>query len=376
MKRTYLAATAIAAAFILWVLSGQLGGSDSTGPAPSLAEARARETAVAEDAPVRVRAQILQSQPISAEVVVRGRTAVERFVDVRSETRGRVVELLAEKGDVVSADAPLCRLDAEARPALLGESRAQLAQARIDHEGSLKLQREGLLSDAAVAATATRLASAEALVLQRERELENTIIRAPFAGEVETRPVEEGDLLQLGAICARILDSNPMLLVGEVSENEVAELTPGATARGTLITGERVEGTVRFIGRSANGRTRTFRVEVAVPNPEGRLRDGVTTEIVLPVAEHDAHLIPAAILALDDAGALNVRIVDPNKRVQMVPVTIVKEVPEGLWVTGLPATATVITVGQELVTPGNLVEVSFDDSTTSLGDAAASGLGQ
>ena len=88
MKRTYLAATAIAAAFILWVLSGQLGGPDSTGPAPSLAEARARETAVAEDAPVRVRAQILQSQPISAEVVVRGRTAVERFVDVRSETRG------------------------------------------------------------------------------------------------------------------------------------------------------------------------------------------------------------------------------------------------------------------------------------------------
>jgi len=167
-----------------------------------------------------------------------------------------------------------------------------------------------------------------------------------------------------------------MLLVGEVSENEVAELTPGATARGTLITGERVEGTVRFIGRSANGRTRTFRVEVAVPNPEGRLRDGVTTEIVLPVAEHDAHLIPAAILALDDAGALNVRIVDPNKRVQMVPVNIVKEVPEGLWVTGLPATATVITVGQELVTPGNRVEVSFEDSATGLGDAATSGLGQ
>ncbi|MGB0318369.1 MAG: efflux RND transporter periplasmic adaptor subunit, partial [Pseudomonadales bacterium] len=232
------------------------------------------------------------------------------------------------------------------------------------------------LSDAAVAATATRLASAEALVLQRERELENTTIRAPFAGEVETRPVEEGDLLQLGAICARVLDSNPMLLVGEVSENEVAELTPGAVAKGTLITGERVEGAVRFIGRSANGRTRTFRVEVAVPNPEGRLRDGVTTEIILPVAEHDAHLIPAAILALDDAGALNVRIVDPNKRVQMVPVSIVKEVPEGLWVTGLPATATVITVGQELVTPGSLVDVSFEDSTMGLGGAAASGLGQ
>jgi len=244
VKRTYLAATAIAAAFIVWVLSGQLGGSDSTGPAPSLAEARARETAVAADAPIRVRAQILQSQPVSAEVVVRGRTAVERFVDVRSETRGRVVELLAEKGDVVATGAPLCRLDAEARPALLEESRAQLVQTRIDHEGSLKLQREGLLSDAAVAATATRLASAEALVLQRERELENTVIRAPFAGEVETRPVEEGDLLQLGAICARVLDSNPMLLVGEVSENDVAELSPGAVAQGTLITGERVGGTV------------------------------------------------------------------------------------------------------------------------------------
>ena len=92
------------------------------------------------------------------------------------------------------------------------------------------------------------------------------------------------------------------------------------------------------------------------------------------MAEHDAHLIPAAILALDDAGALNVRIVDPNKRVQMVPVSIVKEVPEGLWVTGLATT--VITVGQELVTPGNLVDVSFEDSTMGLGGAAAGGLGQ
>ena len=55
-----------------------------------------------------------------------------------------------------------------------------------------------------------------------------------------------------------------------------------------------------------------------------------------------------------------------NKRVQMVPVSIVKEVPEGLWVTGLPATATVITVGQELVTPGSLVDVSFEDSTMGL----------
>jgi len=367
VKRTYLAAAAIAAAFILWVLSGQIGGPEGTGPAPSLADARARESSLAEDAPVRVRAQVLQSQPISAEVVVRGRTAVERFVDVRSETRSRVVELLVEKGDHVAAGAPLCRLDEEARPALLAESRAQLKQAEIDHEGSLKLQREGLLSDAAVAATATRLASAKALVQQRERELANTVIRAPFAGEVETRPVEEGDLLQLGAICARVIDGDPMLLVGEVSENDVAELSLGALAHGTLITGEQVEGALRFIGRSANSRTRTFRVEVAVPNPDGRLRDGVTTEVILPVAEHEAHLIPAAILALDDAGALNVRIVDPNKRVRMVPVTIVKEEPDGLWVTGLPATATVITVGQELVTPGNLVEVTYEDASAGLG---------
>lgn len=367
MKRTYLAAAVIAAAFIIWVLSGQIGGPEGAGPAPSLAEARARENSLAEDAPVRVRAQVLQSLPVSAEVVVRGRTAVERFVDVRSETRGRVVELLAEKGDHVAAGAPLCRLDEEARPALLAESQAQLKQAEIDHQGSLKLQREGLLSDAAVAATATRLASAKALVQQRERELANTMIRAPFSGEVETRPVEEGDLLQLGAICARVIDSDPMLLVGEVSENEVAELSLGAIAHGTLITGEKVEGTLRFIGRSANSRTRTFRVEVAVPNPEGRLRDGVTTEVILPVAEHEAHLIPAAILALDDAGALNIRIVDPNKRVRMVPVTIVKEEPEGLWVTGLPATATVITVGQELVTPGNLVEVTYEDASAGFG---------
>ena len=90
---------------------------------------------------------------------------------------------------------------------------------------------------------------------------------------METRPVEEGDLLQLGAICARVLDSNPMLLVGEVMKNEVAELTPGAVAKGTLITGKGSRAPFDSAGRSANGRTRTFRAEVAVPNP----RDGSET---------------------------------------------------------------------------------------------------
>jgi multidrug efflux system membrane fusion protein len=50
-----------------------------------------------------------------------------------------------------------------------------------------------------------------------------------------------------------------------------------------------------------------------------------------------------------------VRIVDQNKRVRFVPVKIIGDGPDGVWITGLPKQATIITVGQDYVSEGELV---------------------
>ncbi|MEE4361522.1 MAG: efflux RND transporter periplasmic adaptor subunit [Pseudomonadales bacterium] len=360
MKTTYVAAILVALAFALWLLSGQLGRDEDASLAPSLADARDATLAMGEDAPVRVRARVVRAESQTADVVVRGRTEADRTVDVRAETTGRVVALPVEKGDRVDTGALLCSIDVETRKALIEESRRAVEQAQIEYSGATKLAERGYQSETAIAAARTRLAAATAELEQRELDLARTEIRAPFAGVVETRPVEIGDYLQPGAVCARIVDPDPMMLVGEVAERDVARVQPGDPGYGRLITGQDVEGTVAFVARTANPTTRTFRVEVAVPNADAQLRDGVTAEMRLPVERFEAHRVPSALLALDDAGDLGLRILDEDNIVRFVRVEVVKDAGNGIWVKGLPRVATIITVGQELVTAGQQVEATFE----------------
>lgn len=364
MKSTYIAAFIVAALFILWLLSGQLGEEESQGAAPSLAESRDALLAMQEDAPTQVRARTLRAEIQTADVIVRGRTEADRSVDVRTEIAGRITELPVDKGDRVATGDLLCRIAEDARPARVEEAREAVRQARLEFEGAQRLGEKGYQSETAIATSSARLATALANLRQRELELANTEVRAPFDGVIEDRAAEIGDFLQAGSICARVVDPDPMMLVGQIAERDVARVRPGDPGRGELITGQVVEGTVAFVARTANPTTRTFRVEVAVSNADAALRDGITTEIRLPVERYAAHRIPSALLALDDAGDLGIRILDEDNVVRFVNVEILKETAGGLWVRGLPDPATVITVGQELVTPGESVEPTFEAGTS------------
>ena len=360
LRTTYITAIAIAIFVAVWLLSGKLGESD-TADSGTLAERNARSSALADDrAPTRVRARIVQAQPKTANVVIRGRTENKRTVEVKTETSGRIVERPVEKGERVEVGQTLCRISIDDREARLTEARAAVEQARIEYEGSERLAKRGLISETVIATTKARLAATQAQLSQAELDIARTTVRAPFAGLVEDTFVEVGTFVQPGTPCATVLDLDPMLLVGRVPEREVKNVARGATAEGVLLSGESVEGSVTFVGKQSDSATRTYPVEVRVPNPDYRLRSGITTEIRVPVGTHPAHRINPSLLALDDEGHIGIRTLDADNRVEFHRVQIVADEAGQVWVTGLPETATVITVGQELVVPGEQVDVTFE----------------
>ena len=123
--------------------------------------------------------------------------------------------------------------------------------------------------------------------------------------------------------------------------------------------GKQVQGQVTFLSRSADPTTRTFRVEIEVPNPELDLRDGQTAEILISAEGERAHLLPASALTLNDEGTLGIRVVGPQGAVEFLPVTLLRDTTEGVWLTGLPDKVDVIVVGQEYVTQGVTVAPTF-----------------
>lgn len=182
-------------------------------------------------------------------------------------------------------------------------------------------------------------------------------VKAPFDGYLETFSVKEGDYLNTGAVCATIIDPDPMRLIGEVSEKEINFVKVGAKAEAELISGKKVEGVVSFVSTSANKGTRTFRVEIDVKNSDRSIRDGVSAQIAIEGDIILAHKISPSILMLGDAGELGIRTVNEDDQVEFKEIEILEDSIEGIWITGLPKKTRIITIGQEYVFQGQTVNV-------------------
>ena len=357
------------------------------------------------------------AQEIDSAVILRGQTEAARQVDVRSETSGLVVSPPLRKGAFVDEGQILCQLDTGTRASSLAESEARLAEARsripeteaqipraqaqleqakaqleealINDNAARKLSKGGFASDSRVAATAAAVRGAEAAVKSAEaalktsqsgmlgvqaaiesaqagvdaskKEISRLEIRAPFQGLLESDTAELGSLIQPGGACATVIQLDPIKLVGFVPEAQVDRVKVGARAFGRLTTGQNVTGTVSFLGRSADQLTRTFRVEIEIPNPDLAIRDGQTTEIIIGAEGRTAHLVPQSALTLDDTGLLGVRLVDSSMQAIFQTVTLLRDDVRGVWLAGLPDEADIIIIGQEYVVDGVPVAPEYQD---------------
>ena len=110
-----------------------------------------------------------------------------------------------------------------------------------------------------------------------------------------------------------------------------------------------------FLAHASDPATRTFRVEVTVANTDLSIRDGLSADILIAATATRGHLVPGSALTLSDDGVIGLRLVDADSRTFFAPVRVLRDAPEGFWVSGLPTEADVIVVGQEFVNDGVLV---------------------
>ncbi len=359
MRSSYLIAAAIAVSATGWIVSGQipaLGDQAETAPSPS-------HSAAADAVPVTtVRAARLSARPIVNAVSLFGHTQAARRVTLRAQIDGAVDEILVERGRVVTIGQPILRIDVEDRDARVEQAVAMLALREKEYKAADSLSSRGFNSEIRMVETMALREAARAELARARIALEQTLISTPFDGVLEQRPVELGDFVDAGDPVATVVDLDPIKLVGQVSERTVTQIRLGQKAEGRLVTGQRVGGTVSYVSATAEQATRTFRVEIDVPNPDGAILEGVTAQLLLPLQERLAHFVSPSVLSLDDDGTLGVKLVTADDRVRFHAVTIVRDDKDGIWLSGLPTQIGLITVGHEFVTDGARVVVAWDDA--------------
>jgi multidrug efflux system membrane fusion protein len=347
LKPRYQWAAGIAILVAIWVATGLF---KHQAPPSDAADSPTANAAVPS-----VRVAVLTASNRDATITVRGKTQAKHEVDVRAEVEGVVQSIRFDKGDHVRKGDTLCEIKNNDRGARVQQASALVAQMQKELQVAQDLYKQGFRSKTQLAQAEANYAQAQAGLTTMNIALENTRIKAPFDGFIDDRYVNVGDYMRAGDKCEMVIAPEPFLAVGSVSEQEVGQIRIGDTASATLVSGETVTGKVTFLADRADAATRTFSVEVTLPNADAKLRDGISADIHIPVRQVRAQHISPGIMVLNDAGVPGVRVVIDH-RVKFIPVTVLSDGPDGAWVAGLPDRVAVITVGQEFVNDGQKVD--------------------
>jgi multidrug efflux system membrane fusion protein len=350
----------------LWIGSGVLSGAGA--PTEDAAVQRPAEEA---QPAFRVAVIPALTQSHSSRLSLSGHTEADERASAVARTTGSIVELLVRRGDQVAVGDVVARLSDEARDAQVAQAEALVQQRQADLDAKLQLIGRGVLPANTQNQLEADLSAAQAALAQARAEQERGTVRAPISGVVSEVPLTTGQTVASGDEVARIIALNPMLAVAEVAERQLGDIRVGDAAVVQLVTGTSVEGTVRFVSPTATSGTRTYRVEVELDNVDGTIADGITAQVDFRRQAVDAVPIPRSALTISEAGQISVRTVDAEGIVASVPVTIVEDTRDVLWVSGPAPGTRIIVQGQDFVKDGHHVEAvevpasAIAESTTS-----------
>jgi Cu(I)/Ag(I) efflux system membrane fusion protein len=263
----------------------------------------------------RIQRSGVRTETVEPRVLVRsvrgvGSIAIDEsrqtIVTMRSD--GYVEDLFVDKtGQTVQAGQPLFRVysqDIQQALAELivvtGHGQATQAQDRFRIDGTMRRLRN--------------LGVPESLIREvRERGVDTRTIDwpAPATGTVVSKRVVNGQQAKAGDELYRIVDLSQVWVVADVAEGDLADIKLGTRATVTFraYRSQPVEGGVAFIYPDVRTETRTVRVRIEVPNPDGRLKTDMYADVVFHV---NAGLLPVTSVptsAIIDNGTLQIVLV-------------------------------------------------------------------
>jgi len=347
--KSWMVSAGIALVIALWLATGSLTVDE---PETGITGVQTSETRPLTS--VRVRTQTAEA--VTRMIVVNGKTAPARIVEINAETDGRVIATGVDRGERMNKGEVIVRLDERDRLARLAQAVATVKQRELEFAARDKLKNESYVSEAQLQEAAAMLETARAELTRAELDIEYMVIRAPFDGALQERQVEIGDYVKAGDPVARYVDDRRLVVSADISEFDADQVKIGNPGTARLATGQVVEGLIRYVAPVADEATRTFRAELEVDNSTGEYRGGMTAELMIPAETVFAHKISPSLLTLDDEGNLGLKIVDDNGRVSFHQADIAMSSSDGVWIAGLPHSASIITVGQGFVNPGSYVD--------------------
>jgi RND family efflux transporter MFP subunit len=283
--------------------------------------------------------------------------------------------VLVRPGDVVARGQVIATLDCRnasaSSKAVTMQARAiQAEQEALAHEAArvAELKEGGFASPneterraADSASKAAELMETEARMQRATLEVNDCVLRAPFAGEIAARSVDPGSFVRPGSPVATLVDRTTVRVVGEAPEADFAVVAPKTPVRLlALATKLDLRGTIARRSPAADLATRTVHIEIDVPDPDRSLPVGTTAELTVDVGQ-PAPATEIPLLAASVRGdKATVFVVDGGVAHKGV-YHVAGERGGSLFVDpGLRAGSRVVTEGRALLRDGDRVEAKLE----------------
>ncbi len=349
LKPSRIVAAGVVIAAVIWIASGVIGHGGNAADGSGTSEPAAVPV-------LKVGVTMATPELHQRQITLSCVTQADHKAAAVARGSGVLISLAVNRGDAVKAGDVIAQISDEGRTAAVAQAKALLDQRMAEYNANKHLIEQGDAPRNTLAALEAAVAAAKATLASAQAELEKVVIRSPLDGKIDRVPVQVGQSMQVGTEVAEVVDPNPMLAVGAVSEARRSSLKVGQNATVRFIDNSKVAGKVNFVSLSADTATRTYRVETTMENADAGIPDGVTCEMVVDLGAVDAVAVPRSAIVFSDDGRLGVRIADAASRAEFVPVQIVDDATDVIWLTGIPSAARVIVVGQDFVKDGDPVE--------------------
>jgi len=327
-----------------------------------------------EGLPLSVKVQVLQPAAMAQSLSLSGTLVGENEATVISEAGGKITSVRAQVGDWVNKGQTIVQLENDLRHVALEQAKAQLMTAQTNFEKTQKdLQRfedlykeqiatQNDIENASLGARAAeaQLKGAEAAAKLAQRQYDDASIKAPLAGRLADRYVNDAAMVMPGDKIGVVVDARQMKLRTSVAENEVALVKTGQSVDviADALPSVKFSGKVFSVAQKAN-HERTYPVEILVQNDKTEsLRSGMFGRATVQVANATDALIVPNEAVLSEGPHKNYVYVEANGVAKRVDVRLgLKQQHQVQITSGLTAGECVVVSGQQRLTDGAKVVV-------------------
>lgn len=318
---------------------------------------------------------VVQKSMITSGPAISGTLVADRTASIRAEVAGSVVAVLLDPGAPVSKGTPLVRIDdTVVRDAFLsarsGVTQASMGAdiAKREQERAEKLLAAGAIAQSAVEqarraalGAVASLDDAKARLASAQKNLDNTVVKAPYDGVVSERQVNPGDVVAPGAPLMTVVDPSTMRLEGAVPADQLGAVRVGApvTFSVTGYPGRTFTGTISNIYPSADPGTRQVRLFARIPNAGRGLVAGLYATGRVANITHDGIVVPATAVDLRGLKPIAVRL--RGGKTERVEVTLGTrdDATERVEITtGVAVGDTLLLGAAQGITPGTPLRIS------------------